>query len=61
MLAAELKGIHTGLLIAKELNLRRICIESDCAEALSLVKFGCPSFHPCFHVVKQVVDLLAEE
>ena len=61
MLATKLKGIQIGFLLAKDLRLKRICIEADSAKALSLVKFGCPSVQSGFQMVKQIQDLLKEE
>ena len=48
ILEAKLTGIYIGLLITKKMNMKKIYVESDYVEALSFVKFECPSQHPCF-------------
>ena len=58
ILAAELKGIYLGLLVVKEMNLKKIRVESDCAKALSWVRFECPSQHPCLVVGKNYSTLI---
>ena len=60
VLDAELKGIQIGLMLAKDLKLRNICIKVNSAEALSLVKFGCLLVHPYYQMVKQIEDLAKE-
>ena len=45
--------------LSMEMRLDRVVLENDYLEAISLIKHGCPLYHPCLHIVKKITELLA--
>ena len=60
VLSAELKGVFQGLKLARQLGYKKVCLESDSENALTLVENGCSFQHDQNLLVKEITELLVE-
>lgn len=58
--STELWGIAKGLRLAQAKEARRVWVETDSMAAVKLVKGGCSPLHPCYNLVKDIQELMAQ-
>ena len=61
VISLELWGILDGLKLAWQLRYREIWLEPTSAEALALVKHGCPKDNPKYHLVVAIEEILGKD
>ena len=61
VLSAELKAIYSGLKVAKNMGLKKVNLESDSMNALTLMKNGCSFYHDQYQLVMKITELLTED
>ncbi|KAJ8768128.1 hypothetical protein K2173_021068 [Erythroxylum novogranatense] len=61
ILVAELQALRHGLTLAWDRGYRRIVVESDSQDVVTLVLTSCPHSHPMFLLVEDIRTLLARD
>ena len=55
---AELCGVYTSMVIARDMGWKKIIFKMDSQVALEMIKYGCNKTHPCKPILDSIRSLI---